>query len=67
MTDIAATDDLFFTRAGLDRARTEAIVEGALAGADDGEVIIRITHARNLATKRPEANKEFFKGVVNSL
>ena len=27
------------------------------AGADDGEVISRITHARNLAVANPQANK----------
>lgn len=40
MTDIAATDDLFFTRAGLDRERTQGIVEEALKGADDGELFL---------------------------
>ena len=48
MTDIAATDDLFFTRAGLDRARTEAIVEGALAGADDGELYLEYSQSESL-------------------
>ena len=35
------------------------------ASADDGEVIIQIIHARNLATKRPEANKECIEGGGN--
>ncbi len=35
------------------------------ASADDGEVIMRITHARNLTTKWPEANKEFFGWGLN--
>ncbi len=40
MTDIAKTDELFFTRAGLDRARTESLVADALGGADDGELYL---------------------------
>ena len=35
MTDIAKTDELFFTRAGLDRSRVEGIVTEALGNADD--------------------------------
>src|SRR6185312_13649500 len=38
MTDIARTDELFFTRAGLDRSRIERIVGDALKGADDGRL-----------------------------
>ncbi len=37
MSDLSTTDDLFFNRAGLDRARTETIVNDALQNADDGE------------------------------
>ncbi len=40
MTDIAATDDIFFTRAGLDKEKTQSIVEDALNGADDGELFL---------------------------
>ncbi len=40
MTDLAATDELFFTRAGLDAGRVEAIVNEALNGADDGELFL---------------------------
>ncbi len=40
MTDIARLDDLFFTRAGLDRSRVEGVVDDALAGADDGELFL---------------------------
>ena len=36
MSDLAATDTLFFERAGLDLARVEAIVDESLNGADDG-------------------------------
>ncbi|MDA0702332.1 MAG: metalloprotease TldD [Proteobacteria bacterium] len=48
MTDIAATDDLFFTRAGLDRHRTESIVENALAKADDGELFLEYKQSESL-------------------
>ena len=35
MTDIAATDQLFFTRTGLDRDRVSKIVDESLKGADE--------------------------------
>ncbi|MBB5517939.1 metalloprotease TldD [Amphiplicatus metriothermophilus] len=34
------TQSLFFSRAGLDRARVESIVDSALGGADDGELYL---------------------------
>jgi len=40
MSKLAETDDLFFTRAGMDLARTQATVDDALAGADDGELFL---------------------------
>ncbi|MEE2760260.1 MAG: metalloprotease TldD [Pseudomonadota bacterium] len=48
MTDIAATDDLFFNRTGLDRERTKTIVEEALAGADDGELYLEYCQSESL-------------------
>ena len=48
MTDIAATDDIFFTQAGLDRRRTETIVEEALAKADDGELFLEYKQSESL-------------------
>ncbi|MFN3076316.1 MAG: metalloprotease TldD [Alphaproteobacteria bacterium] len=48
MTDIAATEDLFFARAGLDRARTAAIVAGALDGADDGELFLEYRQSESI-------------------
>jgi TldD protein len=48
MTDMTATDDLFFTRAGLDRRRTETIVESALAKADDGELFLEYKQSESL-------------------
>ncbi len=40
MSDLSRTDELFFTRAGLDRAEVEKIVDDALDGADDGELFL---------------------------
>jgi TldD protein len=40
MSQLAETDALFFERAGLDRDRTQRLVEDALAGADDGELFL---------------------------
>ncbi len=40
MSKLAETDDLFFNRAGMDLARTEALVNDALNGADDGELFL---------------------------
>ena len=36
MSEFEVTDDLFFTRAGLDKARTQRIVEDALAERQEG-------------------------------
>lgn len=40
MSKIAETDELFFQRAGLDLAKTQAIVDDGLTGADDGELFL---------------------------
>ncbi len=48
MSDLAATDDLFFTRAGMDRARIEGITDDALAGADDGELFLEYLLSESL-------------------
>ena len=48
MTDLAATDDLFFNRAGLDRARVEGIVDDSLHGADDGELFLEYRQSESL-------------------
>ena len=47
MTDIAATDELFFTRSGLERSRVESIVGDALAGADDGELYLEYAQSES--------------------
>ena len=39
------SDSLFFTRTGLDRSRTTAIVEDALKGADDGEIFFEYSQS----------------------
>jgi TldD protein len=48
MTDLAATDELFFTRTGLDRARLEGVVDDALKGADDGELFLEYRQSEAL-------------------
>ena len=40
MSDIAAAEELFFTRTGLDQARVDGIVGDGLNGADDGELFL---------------------------
>ena len=49
MTDLSRTDEIFFARAGLDRARLERQVADALAGADDGELFLEYRQSESLA------------------
>src|SRR5262245_39077865 len=49
MSDLARTDELFFTRAGLDRPRIERLVGDALKGADDGELFLEYGQSESLA------------------
>jgi TldD protein len=49
MTAIDQTDDLFFTQAGLDRARLERLVGDALQGADDGELFLEYVQSEGLS------------------
>ena len=49
MTDLATTDDLFFNRFGMDRARTEAIVTDSLSGCDDGELYLEYTQSESFS------------------
>jgi len=49
MSDLARTDDLFFTRTGMDRARVETIVGEALHGMDDGELFLEYSQSESLA------------------
>ena len=48
MSDLAATDELFFNRAGLGRAQVEAVVDDALGGADDGELFLEYRQSENV-------------------
>ena len=49
MSNLALTDDLFFTKAGMDRGRLEKIVGEALHGADDGELFLEYAQSEGLA------------------
>ncbi len=49
MTDIAKTDELFFTRTGMDRTKVEAQVDDALSGADDGELFLEYRQSESIA------------------
>ena len=49
MSDLAHSDDLFFTRTGMDRARVERIVAEALAGTDDGELFLEWSQSESLS------------------
>ena len=48
MSDLSTTDELFFNRAGLDRSRTESIVDDALQNADDGELYLEYCQAESV-------------------
>ncbi len=48
MTDLAATNELFFTRAGLDRSRVQGIVDEALQGTDDGELFLEYQQSESI-------------------
>ena len=49
MADLRTTDELFFERAGLDRERTESVVDDALDGADDGELFLEYRQSESVA------------------
>jgi len=49
VADLARTEDLFFTRTGMDRARVERRVREALAGMDDGELFLEWSQSESLA------------------
>ncbi|MGH7210223.1 MAG: PmbA/TldA family metallopeptidase, partial [Acetobacteraceae bacterium] len=51
MTPLAATDRLFFDRAGaaLDREAAARITNGALAGTDDGELFLEYRESEHLS------------------
>ncbi|MBV9378660.1 MAG: metalloprotease TldD [Alphaproteobacteria bacterium] len=49
MTDLAASDALFFERTGMDPTRIEALVDQSLAGMDDGELYLEYSQSESLA------------------
>ncbi len=48
MTDLAATDDLFFNRTGMDRGRVQGLLDDALTGMDDGELFLEYRQSESL-------------------
>jgi len=48
MSHLATTDRLFFDRAGLDPDRLQRLTDGALAGADDGELFLEYLQSESL-------------------
>ena len=48
MGDMGLSDDIFFTRAGLDPLAVERLVAGALSNADDGEIYFEDHHIESL-------------------
>ncbi|MGH7088685.1 MAG: PmbA/TldA family metallopeptidase, partial [Stellaceae bacterium] len=48
MADLARTDELFFTRTGMDRNKVERIVAEELAGMDDGELFLEWSQSESL-------------------
>jgi len=49
MSNLATADELFFNRAGLNRARLESLVDDALGGADDGELFLEYRQSEGLS------------------
>lgn len=49
MTSLSQTDEIFFTRAGLDRSATEKLVDDSLNGADDGELYLEYSQSESIA------------------
>ena len=48
MSDLSATDDLFFDRTGLDKPRAEALVAETLHACDDGELFLEYCQSESL-------------------
>ena len=48
MTNLRQTDELFFSRTGLDRIRLEGIVDDTLATADDGELFLEYRQSESV-------------------
>ncbi len=48
MTDLAATDDLFYTDSGLSKEKAQSIVDDTLQNADDGELFLEYRQAESI-------------------
>ena len=44
-----ADNDLFFSRTGMDRSKVQQTVDGALAGADDGELFLEYSQSESFS------------------
>ena len=49
MSDLSVTDDLFFTRTGMDKHSVEKTVSDTLSGCDDGELYFEYSQAESLS------------------
>ena len=49
MSDLSVTDDLFFTRTGMDKHSVEKTVADTLSGCDDGELFFEYSQAESLS------------------
>ena len=49
MTDTHITDELFFSRTGMDKPRVERLVADALSGMDDGEMFLEYLQSESLS------------------
>ncbi len=61
MTDLALSDDLFFTKTGMDRARVERLVGEALAGMDDGELFLEYCQSESLTLDDGRIKSRLFR------
>jgi len=48
MADIKVTENLFFTKTGMDRAKVDATVASALKGCDDGELFLEYAQSESV-------------------
>src|SRR5262249_7627058 len=60
MSNLSTTDDLFFTRAGLDRGKVERILGDALRGCDDGELFLEYCQSESIAFDDGKAKSASF-------
>ncbi len=48
MTGLATTDEIFYGKAGLDKTRTQRIVDDTMSGSDDGEMFLEYRQSESL-------------------